>query len=263
MWVPAAVVLLALPNAPQKRRSWKLFGLGLAIMAFRYGALWNVNYLLARFVPATLFHDPELRSFDVWFYSLIAGKTVGYTGLFPLVHSTVLIHLLENSYLVLFSEVVLVLLIKVQSEGADEASLFLIRLFSLYAIGAACFLIYPAIGPCLYYPESTDATRALSSTLALTSGMLNDYRAAVSGGALKGYGYFIAVPSLHVLATLFLQVCLLRYRTLSIIFLPINIMVILSTFFLGYHYLLDIVIAVIILGIAIAWTRRTQTKRLA
>jgi len=232
-------------------------------MAFRYGALWNVNYLLARFVPATLFHDPELRSFDVWFYSLIAGKTVGYTGLFPLVHSTVLIHLLENSYLVLFSEVVLVLLIKVQSEGADEASLFLIRLFSLYAIGAACFLIYPAIGPCLYYPESTDATRALSSTLALTSGMLNDYRAAVSGGALKGYGYFIAVPSLHVLATLFLQVCLLRYRTLSIIFLPINIMVILSTFFLGYHYLLDIVIAVIILGIAIAWTRRTQTKRLA
>ena len=44
-----------------------------------------------------------------------------------------------------------------------------------------------------------------------------------------GYGYFIAVPSLHVMVALYLQRCLLPFAGLYRLFLPLNIMLILST----------------------------------
>jgi hypothetical protein len=250
-WPIVAVLILLLSKKGRIRWEWKLMLFGIATMILGYGALWNINYLLARFVPAV--YDPSLRAFDEWFYSWFISS-VSYTGLFPFVHNSVLIELLNNAYTILFAEVILVLLLICQTRDAAKVSQFLKVLFGFYFSGVLCFLFFPAIGPCLYYPESVDPTRA---DLRFVSGMLHDYRSAVHGGVLEGYGYFIAIPSLHVMIAIFLQTCFSAYPNLFRLFLPINFMLILSTFLLGYHYVLDAFAAVIVMGI---WILIKQNK---
>ena len=56
---------------------------------------------------------------------------------------------------------------------------------------------------------------------------------------------------------IFLQTCFSAYPKLFRLFLPINFMLILSTFLLGYHYVLDAFAAVIVMGI---WMLMKQNK---
>jgi hypothetical protein len=250
-WPIMAVLILLFTKAGTIRWEWKLMLLGIATMILGYGTLWNFNYLLAHYVPPV--YDPSLRVFDEWFYSWFISS-VSYTGLFPIVHNSVLIQLLNNAYAILFAEVFLVFLLICHTRDAAKVSEFLKVLFAFYFSGVLCFLIFPAIGPCLYYPESIDPTRA---HLRFMAGMLHDYETAIHGGALDGYGYFIAIPSLHVMIAIFLQNCFAGYPNLFRFFMPINCMLILSTFLLGYHYVLDAFAGMIIMGI---WMLLKQSK---
>jgi hypothetical protein len=188
-------------------------------------------------------HDSSLRASDEWIYSWIFSS-VSYKAFFPLVHNELLIQVLNSAYMVLFPEVLLVLLLVCQTGDARRVTRFLKGLFAFYAIGVMCFLIYPAIGPCLYYPDSLDPKQGNL----LIQGMLHDYHAAINGETLKGYGYFIALPSLHVMVALYLQRCLVPFAGLYRVFLPVNVMLILSTVVLGYHYVIDALFAALIMG---------------
>jgi membrane-associated phospholipid phosphatase len=147
----------------------------------------------------------------------------------------------KNGYAALFGELTLVILLICQTGNAKRVARFLTVLFGLYACGVVTFMIYPAAGPCLYFPES------ISGGSSLMTGMANDYVATTTGtGTLSGFGYFIALPSLHILVAVFLQTFLFRYKCLFLVFFPINILLILSTVVLGYHYVADIAAAFVI-----------------
>ena len=51
---------------------------------------------------------------------------------------------------------------------------------------------------------------------------------------------------MHVSVAMFLQVLLRPYRFIFWIFLPINILIIISTVILGYHYFLDVPAGIIV-----------------
>lgn len=242
VWLLGNLALLAWPVPRTGKRHWKPLIKCFAILVLGLASLWNANYLLARFT-AGLLHDPTLRSFDFWFYSLMLGHQIDYLGLFPLIQAPFVLRVFDNSYTMLVPEILLVLVLECQSGDERRAVRFIKGLFRLYAFGIACFVLYPAIGPCLYFPASQDVARALPSSISLASGMLSDYRSAVSGGPLSGLGYFIAIPSLHVMVAIQLQYFLYEYPVLFRLFLPINAALILSTVLLGYHYVLDLIAA--------------------
>lgn len=254
LW-PIMALMLFLSRALAKIRfEWKLLLHGLFTTILGYAFLWNVNYLLARFVSAV--HDPVLRATDEWIYSWFL-TSVSYSQFFPIVHNEFLLLVLNNAYMVPFPEVMLLLLLVCQTGEAKRVCRFLRGLFALYAIGVLCFIIFPAIGPCLYYPGSLDAMRA---NVQIVQGMLHDYQAsAVTGEPLMGYGYFIAVPSLHVMVALYLQRCLSTFPNLYAVFLPVNLMLIVSTVVLGYHYIVDALIAVFLMG---AWALLHKSFRI-
>ena len=52
--------------------------------------------------------------------------------------------------------------------------------------------------------------------------------------------YFIAFPSLHVAAAVICQLAVRGSRPVFWVLLPVTVLVVSSTFLLGYHYALDI-----------------------
>lgn len=245
LWIIAALLLLLLTDAGKIRWQWNLMGMATLVIALGYASLWNCNYLLARFVPPR--HDAALRAFDLWFYSLFTTTPVSYAGLFPVLHNPFALRLLHNAYAILFLEIVMVVFLLCQSGNPHRVSRFLTGLFTLYLFGVISFVVYPALGPFLFYPESIGT--GAGASLQFIDGIRHDYYAAVNGGALQGYGYFISIPSLHVMVSLFLQHSLAAHPVLFKLFLPINGLLILSTFLLGYHYVLDVAAAGAITGV--------------
>ena len=253
MWPIIALALLLSGRIGRVRYEWRLLFHGLLATILGYASLWNLNYLLARLMPVV--HDPALRAADEWIYSWFLNS-VDYTEFFPIIRNDVLLLMFNNSYMVLFSEVVLVLLLFCQTGDGGRVLRFLKGLFALYGIGILCFFVYPAIGPCLYYPKSFDPTLVNAQII---QGMLHDYHAAIQGEALMGYGYFIAVPSLHVMVALYLQRCLRLFPGLYRVFLPVNIMLVSSTVVLGYHYIVDVIIAFLIMSLWMVFQNRYRT----
>ena len=168
----------------------------LIVISLGFATVFNLNYILAHFTFRV--YDSFLRALDVSLYSYAFGALyTWYTKLFPIIRNDVVTYVLNNSYAVLFSEVMLALIVSCQC-GVENVVWFLKNLFTLYFLGLLGFLLFPAIGPCLYFPEALDIAR--NPQLKYVSEMMHDYQVSVSsGGNLKGFGYFIALPSLHVL----------------------------------------------------------------
>lgn len=175
--------------------------------------VWNLNYLLMRYMLPYRW-DPVIRSFDMQLYGWWFGSSIDLTAFFPLVSNQVLLRGFDNAYAFLIPEVILVAFLLTQHSEPALLRNYLQRLFGLYGIGIAVYCFFPVNGPHLYYPEQQDLTHSLPGTVALANGMMHDYQVAKVGGQLVGFGYFIAVPSLHVLVAVFLQHCLYPFRTL-------------------------------------------------
>ena len=115
--------------------------------------------------------------------------------------------------------------------------------------------------------ETFSAAFDNSLTRALMSGMASEYRNCIQGAALNGFGYFVAIPSLHVIDAIVLQWYLRKSPVLSYCFLPINLAVALSTLVLGYHYSVDfiagIAVAALVIRIAEGASLKSGTGRLA
>jgi len=225
-----------------RRRGGALLS-ALAILWVGYATVWSLNYLVA-LATAERLHDATLRAVDLGVYRALFGGDVQYAGLFPLVRGAVAVTVLENAYLFLFVEIVaLVLALSAEPERLRR---FLGALFGCYFVGIAVFVAYPAVGPCIRYPESFDGASVAPMTAHFMRQMAAEYRAATSGGAVNGFAYFVAVPSLHVAVATLAQLFWRREPVRFWTFLPINVLMILSTVLLGYHYLVDVPTAMIL-----------------
>jgi hypothetical protein len=81
--------------------------------------------------------------------------------------------------------------------------------------------------------------------------MAEEFQHLQTGGKLTGMGYFVALPSLHVAVAVLVQMTFRRTPLLFWTWLPITVLVILSTNLLGYHYLVDLP-AGLLLGFSLA-----------
>ena len=225
--------------------------LGTVFVGFR--TVNNLNYLLARLTFDRV-HDPALRDLDLAIYrSLVSG--VRYEGLFPLTDSAVWFHLFENAYMMVFPEAIVVLVV-LHLTGSDVVGFFK-RTFACYGIGLLVAMTYPAVSPCVYYPESFRASYDGTLAAALGHGLAADYAALRRGLPLNGAGYFVAVPSMHVAMAVILQASLAVSRVHFWTFLPVNLLLVLSTVALGQHYLIDVpaglLLGLIVLALRWRW----------
>jgi len=251
LWPLLALALFLVPEFRVPVKNWRVLVLAIFVLLCGYGAVFNVNYLLIRHLTPGRW-DPMMRELDLVFYRWWFGSEVDLTGRFPLVSHILLLRAFDNAYWLLVPEIIVVTFSLAQLDQRRHLNDFLQRLFGLYAAGIVIYMIFPVNGPQLFYPHQQDLSRSLEGTVALSNGMMHDYRVAQTGGRLAGFGYFIAVPSLHVLVAVFLQHCLRAFRVLFVVFLPINVMMCLSTVVLGYHYLLDSVAALAVYGLVLA-----------
>ncbi len=242
IWPLLAFLIWTWPRSGLKLANGRTLLLATVVLIGGYGVVWNLNYLMMRYMSLERW-DPVMRAIDLKIYSLWLGPVTELTGRFPLIDNRVVLQIFDNAYALLIPEVILLTFLFSQQSGQAPVSKFLRRLFSFYLAGIAIYFFFPVNGPHLYYPEQQDLTRSLPATVTFADGMMHDFRVAKVGGQLAGFGYFIAVPSLHVLIGIFLQHILKPFRALFRIFLPVNILLCMSTVVLGYHYLLDSVAA--------------------
>lgn len=225
-------------------------GLALALVALvlGLGTVCNVNYLLAPEIAGRL-NDPALMRLDLVFYRWIFGRPTAYQSLFPLVDGRTSFHLLETAYHVLFAELFVVMLALLWS-GRDVGR-FLRALFLAYFTGLIVFAAYPAVGPCIHYPETFRSEFTSSATHHLMQKLAVEFGAATARAPVNGIAYFIAMPSLHTALAVLCQCFLGGMGLLYWTFLPVNVAVVVSTVALGYHYVVDIP-AGILLGLVVA-----------
>jgi len=229
------ILALAAVGGVRELRSFRFAGrltLLMALLVLGYGAVWNFNSVLAPLSVGRL-GDPWLISVDRW---LLSSAT--YSGVFPVFQSPWIFRLLERSYLFLFAEILTVTL-WLAAFSPRDTFWWIARLFAAYAIGLLIFLIWPTVGPHIYAPESLRPEWHDTSTFRTMQSMAIDYQRIVKGGR-GGMNYFIAFPSLHVAAAVICQLAVRGSRPVFWVLLPVTVLVVSSTFLLGYHYALDI-----------------------
>jgi membrane-associated phospholipid phosphatase len=211
--------------------------LSLLVITVGFATIWNLNYLALRAVRDRL-QDPIMRQLDLAVYRFLAGHAVEYAGLFPLVRSPLGFRVLENAYTMLFTEI-LVVIFAIAKQRARLVR-HLGAMFGFYALGVVAFLVYPVVGPYLYYPQSFAQTYQSSMTYVFMHSSFLDFSAVRRlAPPLTGFGYFVGLPSLHAGLALLFQLTLWPSRTVFWLVLPINLLIVASTFLLGYHYVAD------------------------
>jgi membrane-associated phospholipid phosphatase len=209
----------------------------LATLVLGYTTVLNFNYIFG-WATAERLHDAMLFRLDRAFYGWMVGSQVADRGLFPLIESRLFFSVLEGSYVLLFVEIVVVVLVLMRNQASVVG--FLRVIFVMYMMGLVIFFVFPVVGPCIYYPESFHPDFYDSHTYRLMQGMSEEYQAIVhTRFSVGGLGYFVGVPSQHIAKALILQIYLSASRALFWTFLPINILLSLSTVILGYHYVID------------------------
>jgi len=223
-----------------------------------YATIWNLNYLVALLSKGRL-ADPALRDLDIALYQLLFRAPIDYVGFFPIVRSDVFFRLFENAYVMLLPEMFVAVLLWVMVKR--DVAAFLRTFFTCYVVGLIVFAMYPAVGPCIAFPDSFGGEFRGTLTFRLMDGMASEYTAALARTSVNGFGYFVAVPSLHVALAVVLQVMLRVSPAHFWVFLPINVVVASSTIVLGYHYLVDL-FAGLALGtlVTLPGWRRSQAR---
>jgi membrane-associated phospholipid phosphatase len=230
---------------------------GLLALGLSQAAISYLNYV-ALVAAAQRLRDPVLRTLDLQMYGALYNRSVDYTGIFPLVSSRLGFMLFERAYTILFAEMAVVVFALV----GDVARLrwYLLRMFACYLVALGVFVLWPVVGPSLYYPESfRPGYEATTTGLWRESSSLEFAAIRRHLQPLTGFGYFVAVPSLHTAMALLCQVSLGPSTMLFWIFLPINILIVLSTVVLGYHYVLDVPAGIGLAAIVLALTAEART----
>lgn len=197
----------------------------------------NLNYMALQQVITRL-KDASLYRLDLAIYSFCFGRPMDYSGIFPLMNSKILFDLFQNAYLILWLGAFLVFFII--SFKKESVSNFLYALLGCYLIGLLIFLVYPTVGPCIYYPESLRVEYQQTMAYTAMQAMAKGYHSVKQQSPkYNELGYFVAFPSLHVAVAVVIQYFLRNSEIHFWIFLPISLAVIVSIFYLGFHYFID------------------------
>ena len=251
------MIIAVIPDILRGEQGMKRFlGGSILVLFLGYGAVWNANYLLAKLTMGRL-HDPAIFRIDLALYGWIHGQPVGKAGLFPLFESRFFFQILENAYLMLFAEIFVVLFVLHRRE--ENIVPFFSSVFLCYFLGLAFFFLYPVVGPCIQYPETFRSAFHDTQTHYLMRGMASEYHAIRQAASLNGFGYFVALPSLHVAIAVLVQ-CFLSVSPFHFwVFFPVNVLLAASTFLLGYHYFLDFPLGMLLAFLVLApgWYRKS------
>lgn len=224
----------------------------LVVIVVGYGTVWNLNYLFA-LATSTRLHDPAILRMDLAIYSWLFSRPVEYQGMFPLFASRVVFQLLENAYLMLFVELFVVILVLVWKKRG--LAYFFRSVFCCYFLGLAIFFFYPIVGPCIYYPETLHQDYHSSQTHDLMQLMASEYAAVNKQASVNGSAYFVAMPSLHVAMALIFQIFLSASRVHFWVFVPVNVLMAVSTVLLGFHYVIDFPTGVLVALVTLWFAR--------
>lgn len=241
---PAAIVSVAISLPSFDRASIARMSRVVVAAFLGYGAVWNANVLVARLATDRM-TDGWFRAADLFIYNTLGFGDGSYAALFPLLDTPWLLELLHHSYWLIMVELFVVLVLAARRDAA-MADRVLTLVFASYAIGLACFLVLPAVGPSIAYPESLNVAALPPEAQRVMRDMADGFRTASSGVRQPVSAYFVAMPSLHVLLALILQRGLRPFPFSSALFTPVNVLLILSSLVLGYHYVLDIVAAFVL-----------------
>ena len=233
VWVGFVLVPLALAHIIRYERS-HIFPVVefLVVLFFGFALVWNLSYLGTALVGAHP-HDDSFRRFDLFVYGVAE-----YRSVFPLVRHPLALRMLQTGYLLFYLEVFVVAFLL---ERERLSFPFVVRFLGAHVVGAAFFMIYPVYGPYIIFPESIDPALQGTPAFAMMDMVVSEYRAVLEGGALSGAGYFVGLPSLHTAGALILQGSVRKHPPAFWLLLPVNVAMVLATFTLGFHYLLDVV----------------------
>lgn len=205
-----------------------------------------LNYVILKAAVARL-ADPVVWSIDMKLYQTLLGRG-DLSGLFPVVRSPFPMLVLENAYLTLVAQPMAIILLTLTDQ--PRLARFLLTGLTCHLSAMAFFLVFPTVGPTLYYPELFDASFGSSMTGQAIAAMLIDLCAVRDGmQPVTGFGYFVALPSLHAALATACQLAS-RGQPLYWILFPLNVVLVCSTFLLGQHYIVD-ALAGIVLGWAV------------
>ena len=236
IWILIAIALFTF-TVPAWTASAVRIALALTALMVGYSCVWTGNYLAAAVVGYRRI-DAMLFAFDAAF--LRAIFPVATDSLYPLATQPVAFRLLENAYEMLFPQVVVGLLLVCLHGSTRTIVRWLMTLFAAYGIGLATFVLVPSVGPPIHAPETFQTALAGTRTATLMRWMADEFHHFMSGGPLIGFGYFVALPSLHVAVSSLMQITLRPFPLLFWTWLPITILLMLSTVALGYHYVIDL-----------------------
>ena len=146
--------------------------------------------------------------------------------------------------------VYLSLLLNCLGRASGERDVFLSGWVLTYAVSFLGYLFLPAHGPVVYHEADYDVV--------LQGGMF--YR-AVLAGVEAGGGPHGAFPSLHVGCAVYFCLFDLRSNRLrGLTYLPMVLLIYVSTVFLRYHYVVDLIAGTVIASTSIALARRAFAR---
>lgn len=206
-------------------------------------AVQLANYVVLRLVAHRL-RDELLWGVDQAIYRLAFGDGP-LDAMFPIIRTPWAFQILENAYLTLAVQPMAVILLHRAAPG--RISQFLLSGITCHGVALAFFFVFPTVGPTLHYPHLFDPAYADSLTGRAISSMLADLQAVQRGmQPVTGSG-FEALPSLYAAIATVCQLSA-RGQHLFWLLLPMNLVMLASTFLLGQHYVVDA-----IGGVALGW----------
>ncbi|MFN7918039.1 MAG: phosphatase PAP2 family protein [Vicinamibacterales bacterium] len=229
---------------------------GMVVLLTGIVALWCAHYLALLATRGRLL-DHVARAIDMAAYGI-----VDYRGLFPLVTNRLASASMAQAYVFQQAEIALVLW--AVAGTADRARVYLARLFAANLLALAVFMVVPIVGPCLAYPDSIRASVDGTIVGSIIRGGQVEFDAIRSGGQpVTGFGYFVALPSLHVVMAVLFQWTVRHTRLIFWALLPINVLIIAATVVFGFHYLIDVAGGILTAALVIALIRERQETRVA
>jgi membrane-associated phospholipid phosphatase len=242
--IVVALLALLVVRLATEPRSILTIALAMLSLITWLTAVQLANYVVLRLVAHRL-RDEVLWGLDQAIYRLAFGDGP-LDAIFPILRSPWAFQILENAYLTLAVQPMAVILLHRAAPG--RICQFLLSGITCHGVALAFFFIFPTVGPTLYYPHLFDSAYADSLTGRAISSMLADLQAVQRGmQPVTGFGYFVALPSLHAAIATVCQLSA-RGRHLFWLLLPMNLVMLLSTFLLGQHYVVDA-----IGGVALGW----------
>lgn len=203
-------------------------------------AVLQLNNVALR-VTAGRLKDAVARSMDVWVLKTLGWPSVTYEGFYPIV-PPLGFKVLEGAYFFFLTELLILLFIIAQRQrpGLPRLQGFVGGVVGCYLVGLSVFLIVPVAGPCLFYPESISQSIRDTLTYEVMNGSRVEFDSIRRmGQPVTGLGYFVAFPSLHVALVAYMQLTWARLR-MGAAALPLNILIVIATVLLGWHYVIDI-----------------------